>query len=358
MSRIASLLLVLAGLTSVQPALAQPAPFALEVLTTELDQPVFLTAPTNDPRQFVVEQPGRIRVLADGQLEAQPFLDISDKISAGGERGLLGLAFHPDYAEDGRFYVNYTDRSGDTQVVEYRVSGDANAADPGSAKTLLSVEQPYRNHNGGWIAFGPDGLLYIGMGDGGSGGDPEGNGQNPDVLLGKILRLDVDAGGEPEIFALGVRNPWRNAFDGESLYVADVGQNQLEEISVIPLGDAGANLGWNIMEGDRCFSEEGCSTDGLVLPIHTYSHDDGCSITGGYVYRGSAIPEVEGRYFFADFCAGVLQSLRYADGEASEVTRYDDLAGIGPVTSFGLDSEGELYVMTQDGALMKFVPRR
>src|SRR5690606_16018001 len=170
----------------------------------------------------------------------------------------------------------------------------------------------YRKHSGGRIAFGPDGLLYIGMGDGGSGGDPEGNGQNPDALLGKILRLDVDAGGEPEPFVLGVRNPWRNAFDGENLYVADVGQNQLEEISVVSLGDVGANLGWNIMEGDRCFNRDACSTDGLVPPIHTYSHDEGCSITGGYVYRGSAIPDLEGRYFFADYCAGVLQSLRYA----------------------------------------------
>jgi glucose/arabinose dehydrogenase len=357
MSRPIRILVLVCALMGLPPALAQTAPFSLETLTTELDQPVFVTSPPDDPRLFVVEQPGRIRVLVDGALEAEPFLDVSDRISAGGERGLLGLAFHPDYSANGRFYANYTDRDGDTQVVEYRVPDGASAADPGSARALLSVDQPFRNHNGGWIAFGPDGLLYVGMGDGGSGGDPQGNGQNPDTLLGKIVRLDVDSGGAPEIFALGVRNPWRNAFDGELLYVADVGQNQLEEISVVPLADAGANLGWNIMEGDQCFDAGECDTEGLVLPIHTYSHDEGCSITGGYVYRGSAIPEIEGRYFFADYCAGVLHSLRYADGEAAEVTRYGDFGAIGSITSFGTDSAGELYVMTQDGALTKLVPR-
>jgi glucose/arabinose dehydrogenase len=356
MLRTTCLLLLMAGLTAA-PAMAQTAPFALEPVTTDLDQPLFATAPPGDPRLFVVEQSGRIRIVVDGQLRAEPYLDLSNRISTGGERGLLGLAFHPGYASNGRFFVNYTDRNGDTQVVEYRVSDNADAADPNTAQTLFSVEQPFRNHNGGWIAFGPDGSLYVGMGDGGSGGDPQGNGQNPDTLLGKMVRVDVDGGGAPEIFALGVRNPWRNAFDGETLYIADVGQNRLEEISVIQSGELGANLGWNIMEGDQCFSESNCDTEGLVMPIHTYGHNEGCSITGGYVYRGSAIPEIEGRYFFADFCAGVLHSLRYAEGAATDVTRYDELGALGSVMSFGTDSAGELYVMTQDGALLKFVPR-
>lgn len=356
MLRTTCLLLLMSGLT-VAPAMAQTAPFALERITADLDQPLFATSPSGDARLFVVEQSGRIRILVDGELKAEPFLDLSDRISTGGERGLLGLAFHPGYATNGRFFVNYTNRDGDTQMVEYRVSGDADAADPEAARTLLSVQQPFRNHNGGWIGFGPDGWLYIGMGDGGSGGDPQGNAQNPDTLLGKMVRVDVDGAGEAEIFALGVRNPWRNAFDGELLYIADVGQNQFEEISVVSVNDAGANLGWNIMEGDACFSESDCDTEGLVRPIHVYAHDEGCSITGGYVYRGSAIPEIEGRYFFADFCAGVLHSLRHADGAAAEVTRHDDLGAIGSVMSFGTDSAGELYVMTQDGALMKLVPR-
>jgi glucose/arabinose dehydrogenase len=338
---------------------AAQAQFQLELVTDDLSQPLFVTAPAGDPRLFVVEQGGAIRIIEGGTLSEGPFLNIRDLISLGGERGLLGLAFHPDYASNGRFYVNYTDRRGDTRVVGYTVSSDdPNRADPDSAEELLFVDQPRSNHNGGWIAFGPDGLLYVGMGDGGGGGDPNGNGQSPDVLLGKILRLDVDAGGDPQVFAMGARNPWRNAFDGDDLYVADVGQGQWEEIHVIPATEPGANLGWNIMEGTDCFRPiEGCDQSGLDLPIHTYSHDEGCSITGGYVYRGEAIPAIAGHYFFADYCAGVLWSLRYTGEGAADVTSYADSLGVlGNVTSFGLDSAGEMYVMTQDGKLMKFMP--
>lgn len=337
-------------------ALAQAPALALQEVASGLDAPVYAMAPPGDPRLFVVEQTGRIRILADGGLREQPFLDVSALISSGGEQGLLGLAFHPDYATNGRFFINYTDTSGNTQVVAYRADGDV--ADPASAEVLLSVEQPYSNHNGGWIGFGPDGLLYVGMGDGGAGGDPENRAQNPGEKLGKILRVNVDAGGKPEAFALGVRNPWRMAFDGNDLYVADVGQGAYEEISVITTADIGANLGWKIMEGPACFRAASCDQAGLVLPILSYGRDDGrCSITGGFVYRGSALPALDGTYFYSDFCDGRIRSLRYADGQASEATDWTDQLGTaGQVTSFGLDSAGELYVMNMDGQLLKLVP--
>jgi len=219
------------------------------------------------------------------------------------------------------------------------------------------VDQPRANHNGGWLGFGPDGLLYIGMGDGGGAGDRDGNGQNPEALLGKILRIDVDAAGAaPEIFASGVRNPWRNAFDGSDFYIADVGQNAWEEISVIPADTPGANLGWNVMEGPVCFGRNDCNASGLVAPVHSYSHEEtgGCSITGGYVYRGAAIPEIAGHYFFADFCSGQVESFRYADGAVADLTDWTaQLGGNGPITSFGLDGAGELYYTTIEGGLFR-----
>jgi glucose/arabinose dehydrogenase len=332
-------------------------PFRLETLTEDLDQPVFVTAPAGDPRLFVVEKTGRIRIMTGGVVGATPFLDISGSVSTGGEQGLLGLAFHPGYAQNGRFFISFTNREGDTRIVAYTVSADPSIADPASAQELLAIDQPYRNHNGGWIAFGPNGLLYVGMGDGGSGGDPQGNGQNPDALLGKILTLDVDAGGPPKIFASGVRNPWRNAFDGDDFYIADVGQGEWEEINIIPAGQSGLNLGWNVAEGPDCYEAASCDLSGFVMPVHSYSHDEGCSITGGYVYRGAAIPAITGLYFFADYCAGVLHSLRKNGDGAADVTSYRDAFGaIGDITSFGLDSAGEMYVMTGNGALMKVVP--
>lgn len=350
-------LTILAALLIATPVAAQ-APFALETVADGLSQPVFVTAPAGDPRLFIVEQTGTIRILADGAVSEVPFLDVTGLIRAGGEQGLLGLAFHPDYANSGRFFVNYTDTQGDTQVVGYTVSADPGVADPNSAAPLFSVDQPRANHNGGWLGFGPDGLLYVGMGDGGGAGDTQGNGQNPSALLGKILRLDVDAGAAPEIFASGVRNPWRNAFDGDDFYIADVGQAGWEEINVIGVGDAEANLGWNIMEGAACFQPpEGCDQAGLVLPVHAYATSEGCSITGGYVYRGAAIPTLDGVYFYADYCSGIVSSLRYTGDGATDIVSYaDTLGSIGNVTSFGTDSAGELYVVTHDGLVRKFVP--
>ena len=363
------LLLVLSG--SAQSQDNATLAIAAQVIADQLDQPLFLAAPPADPRLFVVEQPGRIRVIVDGVLQPQPFLDIRELVSTGGEQGLLGLAFHPDFAANGRFFVNYTDREGDTQIVAYQASADGGAAEASLASAILTIDQPFANHNGGWIGFGPDGYLYIAMGDGGSGGDPLGSGQDLSSLLGKVLRIDVDGaapyaipptnpfatgGGAAEIFALGLRNPWRNAFDGQELYVADVGQGQLEEVTVISIDDAGANLGWNVMEGSACFAAAGCDQANLVLPAYEYAHDEGCSITGGYVYRGGAIPELDGQYFFADYCSGFVRSFRYENGQAQDLVDWSEQLGdLGPITSFGIDGAGELYIMTAEGSLLKIV---
>lgn len=362
----------LAGLAS--PALAQPVQLGTQVITDSLDLPLFAIAPAGDQRLFVVEQGGRIKVVVDGTVLETPFLDLSGSVSGGNEQGLLGLAFHPAYAENGRLFINYTDTAGDTQIVAYTVSADANVVNPATAETLLTIDQPRANHNGGWLGFGPDGYLYIGMGDGGGGGDPQGNAQDPDVLLGKILRIDVDGaapyaippenpfasgGGRPEIFALGARNPWRMAFDGDDLYIADVGQNAWEEINVLTPADAGANLGWNLVEGPDCYGDAACDASGLTAPIYAYSHAEtgGCSVTGGYVYRGAAIPELAGHYFFADYCNATVRSFAYTNGAVGEVTDWTSQIGnLGLVTSFGLDSTGELYMTTAEGSLIKVIP--
>lgn len=336
-------------------------------------QPLGLLPLPGDGRLLVVEKTGQVRFLTDGRPGAV-FLDLSSLVSQGGEQGLLGLAFDPDYAANGKLYVDYTDLKGDTQIVSLTAAGDA--ADAKSAKTLLSIDQPEANHNGGWIGFGPDGFLYIGMGDGGGGGDQHGeigNGQNKDVLLGKILRIDpnggdpyaipadnpfANGGGKPEIFVYGVRNPWRNVFDGDLLYVADVGQSKMEEVDVLTLGQAaGGNLGWRTMEGTECFPEGTvCVQGGLVMPVLTYTHDHGCSITGGLVYRGKSLPALAGRYFFADYCRGALEGFRYVDGAATDIIdTADGLGSLGNVTSFGADAEGEMYVLVDDGRVLKMV---
>jgi len=337
-----------------------------------LESPVHLTAPPGDSRLFVVEQPGRIRVIEDGELLPTPFLDIVSKVGSGqSEQGLLSVAFHPDYASNGRFYVNYTDRSGDTRVERYTVSAaDPNRADEASAKLILAVDQPFSNHNGGLLLFGPDGMLYVGMGDGGSGGDPQGHGQNRGTLLGALLRIDVD-GGDPyaippdnpyvgesgargEIWAIGLRNPWRFAFDAPAnrLYVADVGQNRYEEVNVVDADASGLNYGWNIMEGAHCYPGGSCGTSGLVLPALEYTHDDGCSVTGGLVYRGAAIPSLVGHYLYADYCAGWIRSFRY-DGAAANDQRELVAGGAGNILSFGQDAAGELYVLSSNGRVYR-----
>jgi glucose/arabinose dehydrogenase len=342
------------------------------VVASGLSSPLHLTAPASDPRLFVVEKPGRIRIVENGQLRATPFLDISSLVSTGSEQGLLSLAFHPQYAANGYFYVNYTDTSGNTRVVRYAVSADPNVADVASAKLILAVAQPASNHNGGHILFGPDGMLYIAMGDGGGGGDPFSNGQDTGTLHGGLLRIDVDRGdpyaipadnplvGQPgaraEIWAYGLRNPWRIAFDSATnlLYIADVGQSAWEEVNVVSAAAGGLNYGWNIMEGQHCFNGGACNSNGLVLPVLEYDHGVGCSITGGYVYRGSDVPAVQGRYFYSDFCSGFLRSFVYVNGVATDARDWE-VDTLGRVLSFGEDAAGELYVLSQNGNVYRLI---
>ena len=365
------------GAPSDQPP-ADTSALVLEQVAKGLAFPLYLTAPPGDDRLFIVEKGGRIRIVENGTLRPDPFLDISSLVSGGSEQGLLGLAFHPDYERNGRFFVDYTDRGGDTRIVQYHVSSDANAADPASAHILLTVDQPYSNHNGGQLAFGPDGYLYVGMGDGGSGGDPQGHGQNAGDLLGSLLRLDVSAdtgyvvppdnpwvdsaGARGEVWSIGLRNPWRFSFDRSNgdLYIADVGQNEIEEVDVSPRasgGGRGANYGWNFMEGNSCFSSGSCDRSALVLPATQYTHADGCSVSGGYVYRGDAIPSLQGTYFYADFCSGWVRSFRYVNGTATGQRSWPSLAPGGNVPSFGEDASGELYVMSANGGVYRVVSR-
>jgi glucose/arabinose dehydrogenase len=328
----------------------------LNVVTSGLQSPVHIASPPGDGRLFIVEQRGRIRVFKDGQLLSTPFLDIAAKVGCCGERGLLSVAFHPEFTTNGLFYINYTDVNGDTRVERYHAATASDVADGTSASLLLGIDQPFSNHNGGHLLFGPDGLLYIPMGDGGSGGDPQGNGQSHTSLLGKILRLDV-SGGTPEIWAYGLRNPWRIAFDrvDNTLYVADVGQNTWEEINVVPAGERDVNYGWNIMEGRHCYSTTNCNQTGLSLPVVEYNHSEGCSVTGGLVYRGSAIPALRGHYFYADYCGGWVRSFRYAGGVVTAEKTWS-FGNIGNVTSFGEDANGELYVVSASGTIYRLSP--
>jgi glucose/arabinose dehydrogenase len=336
-----------------------------------LSNPLYLTAPAGDARLFVVEQVGRVRIISGGGLLAQPFLDITAKVTSGGERGLLSIAFHPQYATNGYVYASYTDLAGDTRIERYTVSAtNRDAADPATVQLVLAVDQPYANHNGGLVLFGPDGMFYVGLGDGGSGGDPHNYGQSRATLLGKLLRLDVDrdtpyaipsgnpfigqAGARAEIWALGLRNPWRFAFDRVAglLYVADVGQSRWEEIHVVAAKRAGVNYGWRVLEGSACYGAATCNSQGLERPVVEYSHDDGCSITGGAVYRGNRIPGIAGHYFYSDYCTGFLRSFRYVDGEAVD-RRSWAVGALGSVLSFGEDSAGELYVLSGNGRVYR-----
>jgi glucose/arabinose dehydrogenase len=342
-------------------------PTADDVVLTEiangLQRPVQLLGIQGDPRLFIVEQRGRIRVLLGDRVQETLYLDINDLISDGNEQGLLGLAFHPDFQSNGYAYVNYTNGAGDTRVVRYTESPDGLTLDLASLTEILFVEQPFGNHNAGQLLFGPDGMLYVPLGDGGSGGDPQGNGQNLETLLGSILRIDVDGGdpyaippgnpfvsggGRPEIWAYGVRNPWRNDFDVEGgfFYVADVGQNDWEEVNVAPLSEAGVNYGWNTVEGPECFRDSNCDLTGLREPAVSYTHGDGCSITGGHVYRGSAIAGLAGTFFYSDYCSGWLRSFRWDSTQGAAVDEKEwSIPDIGSVYSFGRDSNGELYIL-------------
>lgn len=322
-------------------------------------------------RLYVAQQGGVIRVMQGGKLVAAPFLDVSGLTRAGGERGLLGLAFDPAYKTNRRVYVHYTDRNGDTVLARYTAAADFSRADPASARTLFTAKQPYANHNGGQLAFGPDGFLYLGLGDGGSGGDPQNNAQNLSSPLGKLLRFDVKGteakpaagnpfvsrdGANPNIWAYGLRNPWRFSFDRQTgnLVIADVGQNAFEEVDIQPRASKGGeNYGWRIREGRTCF-EAGCKTTGYVEPVLVYGRQEGQSITGGYVYRGTAIPALKGQYVFADFASGTV----WAAPATGKSWTKSTLGDVSSPSTFGEDEAGEIYVAEYgSGRILKITAR-
>jgi glucose/arabinose dehydrogenase len=298
---------------------------------------------------------GRIRVVVNGRLRAEPFLDIRNLVSSGGERGLLSVAFHPRYAQNRRFYVNYTDTRGDTRVVEYRSDGTRAIED--SRRELLFVDQPFSNHNGGQIAFGPDGRLWVGMGDGGSGGDPMNVAQNMRSLLGKLLTIDVDRENpRPRIVGLGLRNPWRFSFDRRNgdLYIGDVGQNAWEEVDYVPRRRLGRrhNYGWDVWEGNAVFERKARNPAGaLVRPIRVYPLGSHCAVSGGFVYRGTRMPATRGRYFYGDFCTGIVWSLRMVGGRVRQFRR--EPFRVGSLSSFGEDARGELYLVSLQGRIYR-----
>jgi glucose/arabinose dehydrogenase len=352
-------------------------PITLQEVATGFRLPVHLThAADGSSRLFVVEQPGTIRIIRKGKVLAQPFLDIRARVVAGGERGLLSIAFHPQYKKNGYAYVNYTSSEGGlhTVIARYQRNG-FDRLDPGSEKVLLKIDQPYSNHNGGQLAFGPDGFLYIGMGDGGAANDPRNNGQNPATLLGAMLRIDVDKPAPPlaysipddnpfvgktgyraEIWAMGLRNPWRFSFDAGTgwLYAADVGQDEVEEVNVIRRG---RNYGWRIMEGDICTPDinRRCNKSGFELPIATYRHPEGFSVTGGFVYRGRQMPGLCGAYLYTDYVTPIIRALRYNGTQVTsqrEIYSGDALT----ISSFGEDEQYELYVLDhRAGRVLKII---
>ncbi len=389
--RLPLLAFLLATLVSFTPASWASGSERMTALTTVrvatgFSSPIYATSPPGDyERLFVVEQTGRIKIIKNGVTLPTPFLNASSKIRNGSERGLLGLAFHPNYASNGQFFVNYTRLSdGDTVIARYTVTSNPDIADLASEQTLLVVDQPFSNHNAGWLGFSPvDGYLYIGFGDGGSGNDPGNRAQTVTEPLGKMFRIDVDSGSPysipptnpfigqaplDEIWAIGLRNPWRNSFDRQNgdLYFGDVGQNVREEISYqLGTSTGGENYGWRCMEGFRCTGLSGCTCNSvaLTLPIYDYNHNAGrCSVTGGYVYRGCNIPDLEGTYFFADFCTGEIWSFKVVAGAVTEfMDRTAELApsvgSIGSISSFGQDAFGELYIVDIDGDIFRIVPQ-
>ena len=382
---LASLAPVAAHADSRQGAEAAPGDLTrgvgLDVVVSGMSLAVDMAAPPGDSRLFVAEKTGRIRIIENGRALPTPFLDLTGPVqSSANEQGLLGLAFPDDYASTGRFYVHYTSDAGngDTAVAAYTVSDDPNRADADSAELLLTLNQPYSNHNGGSIQVGPDGYLYVGLGDGGGGGDPGENGQNKGTLLGTILRLDPATGaaaagnpfvgkaGADEIWAWGLRNPWRFSFDAATgdLYIGDVGQGSREEIDVAPAGVGGLNFGWDALEGTTCY-EGPCDAPGLTAPVHEYGHgpgpicgSSGGSVTGGYVYRGNELPWLRGHYFYADWCLGKLASFRLVDGVARQHIDWSSRLNVpAAIASFGVDGFGELYFLAQ-GSIYRFVSER
>jgi len=351
---------------------------AVTRVAANLDNPTFLAAPAGDARLFVTERPGRVRIIENGDTRDIPYLDIGARISTDGEGGLLSLVFDPQFARNGYFYVVYTDLQRNIVVERFSAGATPLQANPTSGLLLLRIAHPtYQNHFGGQLAFGPDGYLYLGTGDGGGAGDPQGNARNRASLLGKLLRIDVagatlaqpyaippsnpyrdGAGGRPEIWALGLRNPWRFSFDGSQLYLSDVGQDRREEVNIVDARQGGLDFGWNTLEGTLCYGAATCDRTGLVLPSFEYEHGagnvNGCSITGGFVYRGRALPELAGRYFYSDFCGGYLKSF-FSTGSGIVDSRTWEIGDIGRVVSFGQDASGELYLITSGGAIHQIV---
>ena len=343
---------------------AVPPAVRLQKLPQTFSQPVYLTAPPGDTsRLFVVEKTGKIVIIQNGARLATPFLDITSKVSTGGEQGLLSMAFDPNYATNGRFYVDYTNVSGDTRVARYTVSkGDPNVANAGSARIVLGVHQPYSNHNGGQLQFSPGGSLFVGMGDGGSGGDPQHHAQDARSRLGKLLSLNVRASPvSVKVYAKGLRNPWRFSFDKKTgaLWIGDVGQDQWEEVDYLRPGrPVGANLGWNGYEGTHVYNAQVAATlnkASLTWPVTQYSHSVGDAVTGGYVYRGTAIPALRGFYVFADFASGRVWAMKGPGGARSALSGAD--GQVSQISSFGQDASGELYVVSLAGSVSKIVPR-
>jgi glucose/arabinose dehydrogenase len=357
-----------------QPPISFPNPnaFTWRTIVSGFDRPADVSG-DGFGRLLVLDQHGRIFVVENDAIRARLFLDIRDRVGLeGNEMGLLGLALHPNYRENGLFYVNYTDKNSQSVIARYSAVPQDALADANSEKVLFRVKQPYSNHNGGGMAFGPDNYLYIGLGDGGSRGDPHGYGQDLNILLGKLLRIDVDGGdpyaipadnpysgggGKAEIWVSGLRNPWRFSFDALTgdLYIGDVGQNQWEEIDFLAAGTpGGANMGWNIREASHPFNEQAAAEAALVDPIFEYPHPEGCSVTGGFVYRGSELPEFNGIYVFGDYCTGRIWGLyRDADGLWQHSLLFE--TGLN-ISSFGIDDMGELYLLSHPaGAVLKLV---
>ena len=352
---------------------------AVEVATAA--SPVFLTAPPGDARQFIVERAGRVRIMQNNVLVVRPYLDISARVFTGGEGGMLSLAFDPRYESNGYVYVYYIDNSQNIVIERFTVSPNANLIDPLSGLVIIRIPHPdFQNHFGGQVAFGPDGFLYLGTGDGGGGGDTLRNAQNLNSMLGKLLRLDVgnatiaqpyaippsnpyagQTGRRGEIWASGLRNPWRFTFDDTQVFIADVGQDLREEVNIASAGAGGLNYGWNIAEGTACYNATSCDLSGLTAPAFDYLHGpndvNGCSITGGFVYRGTALPELVGRYFYSDFCNGFLKSVvPGANGSVSDQRDWN-ITGLGNVVSFGKDGNGELYLLAGSGKIYRISRR-
>lgn len=356
-----------------QPDEAPPAPTGLRLreVASGLSAPLQIVPRPTDRALLAVEQPGRVRILAEGGVRT--WLDLTDRVLSGGERGLLAVAFHPDFPRDNRLFVHYSGQPDGRTVVSSIPVRDGRP-DRARETVLLEHDQPAANHNGGMLRFGPDGRMYLALGDGGGAGDTYGNGQRSDTILGTILRLDVSqpgrlrappdnpfvsGGGHRFVWHYGLRNPWRFTFDDGWLYIADVGQDALEEINVRRAGRSGLNFGWPVLEGSRCFQSRSCDRSGLVPPTLEYAHADtgGCAVIGGEVYRGEALPDLQGHYLYGDLCAGFLRSARIVGGRVSERQDLTDQVGsVRGLLGFGRDRAGEIYLGLQDGRVLKIVP--